>query len=204
MKKEINICPIVVVGAWNRAIFTPEWVKKYILTKYDKFQIRVPETRIYDSSLQFVTPDFAINIIGERLEFRMVNNAEHAIECLRNILRILPHTPITSMGINTTYSEDISQIPDSLKKELNLKDDFNGLEIISIGTTITLKISEQSFLNISISKKNNTVTFDFNYDFKIEESKNIFEIIGEDDTIILKKEKESIELLTNEYGLRIE
>lgn len=204
MKKKIDICPIVVVGAWNRAIFTPEWMQKYILIKYDKFQIRVPQNEIIDSSLQFVTPDFAINIVGGRLEFRMVNDSEKAIECLRNILRILPHTPIISMGINTTFIEDLSEIPDALKEKLNLKENFNGLEVFSSAAIITLKINEQSFLNIRIIKEDVNITFDLNYDFQIKDIQNIFDIIGEDDGIVNKKEQEAIELLDQLYGLKIE
>ncbi|MDE5611711.1 MAG: hypothetical protein K2I90_06805, partial [Odoribacter sp.] len=72
MKKKPDCCPIVVVGAWNRAIFSPEWVQKYIFAPNEKFEIKIPQPHLIDASFQFVTPEFAFNIIGERLEFRLV------------------------------------------------------------------------------------------------------------------------------------
>ncbi|WP_059026744.1 hypothetical protein [Gabonibacter massiliensis] len=203
MKKKIDTCPIVIVGAWNKAIFTPEWIQKYIIM-HDAFEVRIPQPHLVNASLQFVTPDFAINILGERLEFRITGNPEKAVECLRNILRILPHTPIVSMGINTAYIEDSAKIPQELTNKLNLNEDLKNLEVISSAMIIALKVNEQSFLNIRIIKEGNDITFDFNYDFRIKEAQNIFDIIGEDDTIINKKEEEAKELLEQLYNLKIE
>lgn len=204
MKKKKDICSIVVIGVWNRAIFTPDWVKKYILAKYDGFEIRMPAYPTMDASLQFVTPDFSINIIGQRLEFRVTENSQKAVECLRNILRVLPHTPISSIGINAAYTEKVSNIPNILRDKLTFQEKLNQFFVASSSLITSLKTSEQSFLNIRIISEGEIVTFDFNYDFQINENQKIFSIIDDDDTIIEKKEQETLAILNQLYDLKID
>lgn len=56
---------IVVVGAWNKAILTPDWVNKNIFPEVTNLEFRVPAPNMIDQlSFQYVLPELLFNING--------------------------------------------------------------------------------------------------------------------------------------------
>ena len=100
-----NVATLVVVGTWNVSIFTPEWVKENVLIGKD-FQILFPVNIM--NSLKFVVPNkYSLAVNGNRLEFQLNDNCDvcskELLEPVRNVLRSLIHTPVSSFGINYVF-----------------------------------------------------------------------------------------------------
>ena len=99
---------LVVLGAWNIAIFTPEWVKNNILLENQEARVLVPMN--IGCSLRFETEYYSFFIEGERLSFTINKEEESsyifAIQTLRNIIQKLPHTPVRALGTNFVFKKD--------------------------------------------------------------------------------------------------
>ena len=200
---------IVVLGAWNKAILTPEWVKKNIFPEITNLQVNVPAPHIMDqASYQYNTPDLLFNINGQRFEFRTNSSYEKTVKYTRDILRKLIFTPVTSVGINVAFSEIIENIPDSLKKRLVAEDDIenkiNAETLISSSLSKSIQIETNHKLNITILNTSNQYIFDFNFDYNVSDIENVLNIFGENNTIIDDKISIVANLLYELYGFGIE
>ena len=71
----IDTDTLVIIGAWNRAIFSQDWVMKNLLSDAKNVKIEYPINGI--GSLRFSTEDISFFIFGERLIFKALNSKEH-------------------------------------------------------------------------------------------------------------------------------
>lgn len=199
-EKHDNVATIVVVGTWNRDIFTPDWVKENILNGKG-FSVFFPLESSF--SLKFdVDKKFSFLINGSRLEFYLLDDSESTVnellDALRNILRCLVHTPIKSFGINFVYEENgkgnyLSSIDDTEK----LKEAI-GCGIDSSELKRSFLLNDSSTLNFSITQKGECATFNFNYHYNVTMVNDMLSIIG-DDELIKKKKEEVKSILQSVY-----
>ena len=68
MKLVDNYMPLVIVGAWNKAIFTPQWVSEFVFNKAE-VQVQFPIDDFTRSSMRFSANGIAFNIFEQRLQF---------------------------------------------------------------------------------------------------------------------------------------
>ena len=201
---------IVVIGAWNKAILTPEWVNKNIFTDITNIDFRVPVPNMIEQlSYQYVTPDLSFNINGQRFEFRSNgNNYEKTVKYTRDILRKLIFTPVTTLGINIGFTETIDKIHNDLKKRLCAENDLEqaigGETLLSTSLRKEIQISQGERLNITIFSTREQYIFDFNFDYDITDIEQIFNIFGDGNTIIEDKLSIAKSLLENLYNLELE
>ena len=108
-----GVANIVVVGIWNKAILTPEWVKENLLNEYVSFEVAYPVNGL--GSLKFTTPDFSFLVVDGRLQFELERYDSDSMKALsrtaRKIFRLLGHTPISAMGVNFMYRDSGADIP---------------------------------------------------------------------------------------------
>ncbi len=204
---EINeIKHLVAVGAWNNAIFTPEWMKKFILSDYSNINVEVPIA--FNNSLRFTTEDFVFAIVNSRLEIMIKNNPQNAISCLRGILQKLIHTPIIGFGINFKFHTNKSELNDELWKSffvdsplLKLNKEFSPLEN---STTALFKISDNNKLRLNIIKnQDESVSFDFNYDYLVRSAQELMDVLGPDDNLFINLHEKTTSLLNNYFDLKL-
>lgn len=200
---------IVVLGAWNKAILTPEWVKKNIFPEITNLQVNVPAPHIMDqASYQYNTPDLLFNINGQRFEFRTNSSYEKNVKYTRDILRKFIFTPVSSVGINIVFSEIIENIPDTLQKRLVAENDIeniiNAETLISSSLSKSIQIESNQKLNITILNTHNQYIFDFNFDYTVSDIENVLTIFGDNDNIIDDKIAAAADLLDKLYGLVLE
>lgn len=184
-----NFDTLVVVGSWNKYIFSENWIVENILGEGVRYSIQYPLNAI--GSLKFSLENISFCIFGERLVFQLNNNSENAyreiVKIARKIFQKLIHTPVTALGVNFVYSsnETLCEL-DNLPQSSNLIQTL-GYDIISSQLTRTFKISEQETLNLKTELKEHNIIYDFNFNYNITSLSNVLDIIGDKDDLILEK-----------------
>lgn len=194
-----NVATLVVVGTWNVSIFSPEWVKENVLIGKD-FQILFPVNIM--NSLKFVVPNkYSLAVNGNRLEFQLNDNSDVSskefLEPVRNVLRSLIHTPISSFGINYVFKTDEQPgLLSTLPHTDEIKGAFNS-EIESTEVTRSIKLQDGNTLNFKIYQKGQETSFDFNFSYVVNKIQAMLDILGDDNIIISKRNvaKELLEIV---------
>lgn len=207
MKNLPTYAPLVILGSWNRAIFNPDWVKKYLFSKDDKINIEVPINNSI-ASFKFNVENISVSVLDQRLllgtDKPTVENFTRIGNIGKAIFRFLPHTPVTAFGINHAFEAHIDELKDnifSLSDEENLKDAGYKEESIRIGRDIHL--SKSCTLHFAIQRNGKDhIIFDFNYNFNLESFEYFSELFDIDDIVI--KHKECVDFLKEIYGLEYE
>lgn len=184
-----NFDTLVIVGSWNKYIFSEEWIVSNILGEGVKYSIQYPLNAL--GSLRFSLENFTFCIFGERLVFQLNNNSEtsykEVIKTARKIFQKLIHTPVTAMGVNFLFRSNKSfNIVEYLPQNSELVQHI-GYDIVSSEITRTFKISENETLNFKIELKDEVNIFNFNFNYNIKSLDNILDIIEDNDELILRK-----------------
>jgi hypothetical protein len=201
--KEIfnNINHIVVVGAWNMAILTEDWVKNNILNDVDKYTIEYPVAG--SGSLKYSTEDFSFYIVLGRLYFNVIRDtdtaAKRTIEYARRLFRLLVHTPINAMGINFVFEDEgrcavFDGLGDTADLTSAVAKSINKTEI-----TRHFEINERENLNFKITQTDNITEYNFNFDYKVNTPLDIVNVFGDEDDILIKKKEEALGIISKVY-----
>lgn len=202
---------LVIVGGWNSHIFTPDWIKRFLFPKEEeKFKIEMLVSRGFNT--QFVHPriwskEVEILLQENRLNFSPVENKienfNRIQELALQLADYLPHTPVTAYGINFLFTEE--QVEEEL---VNLIHSRDIKEIGKLGASLTSEQYTRSLvlngrnLNFTIGLEEASVTFDFNFDFKI---RNLAEFkAGISETSIFELKQEAARFITEIYNLELE
>lgn len=204
---EVNdIKHLVAVGAWNIAIFSPDWMKKFILSDYENINVEVPLA--VNNSLRYTTEDFVFAIVNSRLEIMIKKKPQNAISCLRSILQKLIHTPIIAFGINYKFNANKAELCEALWKSffvdsplLKLNDTFIPEENT---TTAIYRISDNNKLRLNVIKhKDESVAFDINYDYQVKSAQELIDVLGPDDSLFDNLHDRTISLLNDNFDLKL-
>lgn len=110
MRRDLEKSSVVLSGAWNQAIFTPEWVAARILgTPEPKFQMALALLETGGTLLEIAPLGrAALRLLPGRLEVRPLDPSDEALQDIERLAiaaaRALPETPIGALGINFGYS----------------------------------------------------------------------------------------------------
>ena len=185
-----NVDTLVVVGSWNKYIFSEEWVIANILGEGVRYTIQYPLNAL--GSLKFSLENVTFYIFGDRLLFQLNNDLDlsyrEIIRTARKIFQKLIHTPVTALGVNFMYqtSDNLGMLNQLPKNEDLVK--AIGHDISSSELSRTFKLSENETLNFKVEQKDeNANIFNFNFDFGIKSLSEALNIIGDDDDLILRK-----------------
>lgn len=194
----IDTDTLVIIGAWNRAIFSQDWVMKNLLSDAKNVKIEYPINGI--GSLRFSTEDISFFIFGERLIFKALNSKEQTyrtiISVARQLLRLLSHTPISALGINFVYKTDSLNIFNSFDDTKKLVD-FIGREINSQELTRSFSLDEVLTLNLKMQSSDKQSIIDFNYNYTVNTPLDAINVFGDSDDIIIEKSQFSNNILSN-------
>lgn len=194
----IDTDTLVIIGAWNRAIFSQDWVMKNLLSDAKNVKIEYPINGI--GSLRFSTEDISFFIFGERLIFKALNSKEQTyrtiISIARQLLRLLSHTPISALGINFVYKTDSLNIFNSFDDTKKLVD-FIGREINSQELTRSFSLDEVLTLNLKMQSNDKQSIIDFNYNYAVNTPLDAINVFGDSDDIIIEKSQFSNNILSN-------
>ena len=202
---------LVIVGGWNRHIFTQDWIKRYLFPgEQEKFTIDMVVAQGFNT--QFVSPQISskeVEILFQenRLNFNPVENKNENFDRIQDLaLQLadyLPHTPVTAYGVNFLFTEETASgdlINLIRPRDLEKIEQFGGSltnEQYTRGLVLNGRI-----LNITIKLEGDKVTFDLNFHFNI---RNLVEFkAGISEISILELKQEAIQFITEIYGLELE
>ena len=202
---------LVIVGGWNRHIFTQDWIKRYLFPgEQEKFRIEMMVSQGFNA--QFVSPrilskEVEILFQENRLNFIPVENKNENFDRIQELalqlVDYLPHTPVTAYGVNFLFTEN--KVSEDLINLIRPKD-FEKIEqfggsLISEQYTRSLLLNDRT-LNIAIGLETKRATFDLNFHFNIG---NLVEFkAGMSEISILELKQEAIQFITKIYSLEFE
>ncbi|MEA2059265.1 MAG: hypothetical protein U9P10_01815 [Thermodesulfobacteriota bacterium] len=169
MKLATEFNPLILVGAWNKHIFNPDWIGKFLLPG-EKLEVEIPIN--VDGSARISTDNFRIFVISNKLIFSLRKNDDNVLEEIEELsLKIadyLPHTPIVAFGINLLFECD-----NNSKKLQDLFSLSDSEQLIEAGCIIDSDQIKHSFvqdnrnINLTLIKQSVAFKFDFNFHFNI-------------------------------------
>lgn len=169
MKLATEFNPLILVGAWNKHIFNPDWIGKFLLPG-EKLEVEIPIN--VDGSARISTDNFRIFVISNKLIFSLRKDDDNVLEEIEELsLKIadyLPHTPIVAFGINLLFECD-----NNSKKLQDLFSLSDSEQLIEAGCIIDSDQIKHSFvqdnrnINLTLIKQSDAFKFDFNFHFNI-------------------------------------
>lgn len=169
MRLNTEFNPLILVGAWNKHIFNPDWIGKFLLPG-KKMEVEIPIN--VDGSPRISTENFRIFVISNKLIFSLRKDDDNVLDEIEELsLKIadyLPHTPIVAFGINFLFECDNNF--DKLQDLFSLSD---SKKLIEAGCIIDSDQIKHSFIqgnrniNLTLIKQRDTFKFDFNFHFNI-------------------------------------
>lgn len=180
MKIKNESLSLIIVGNWNRNIFTPEWVSKNI---YDTDQVQVEFPFNVIGPMRFEHQKIRLIPASNRLLFVALDDSVETLERMESMASkiggLLPHTPVTAFGMNFGFSETIGNNI-SLLSIFSISDNEKlgefGAEIKTCQIARKI-IIDGNTLNFSISKDTVDFVFDFNFHFDIKQLSDISTIL---------------------------
>lgn len=205
MKLKDSYNALVIVGAWNIPIFTPEWIGKYIFPGKE-ISIEFPEQPV-NASLRFTCDNVSINIVENRLIFKAHNHSVETFnrieEIASNLCRCLAHTPVLSFGINHIFECTYDEIRE--KNIFTFMDDDRlaeaGYDVDSVQVHRTINFQNHK-LNVIWTKAGESVTIEFNNHYKASDIQQFLRNF--EDSIITMRMENAIEFLKKIYSVNID
>lgn len=167
LKPKTENWTMVVVGAWNTRIFTPEWVGNRL---FNSPEITAQLTFTPGRSVVRFTQGDLILIPQEERVIAGVHQAsptalQEAEEVIVRLLTTLPHTPVTALGVNFGF-RDASPGP-------GLTENFRAPDLVRLGESYEvgrIEISrslrfDQGVVNLKHVWDEDCVEIHFNYHF---------------------------------------
>ena len=200
---------LVIVGGWNRHIFTQDWIKRYLFPE-EEFTIDMLVSQNFNA--QFISPrilskEVEILFQENRLNFNSVENNNENFDRIQELaLQLadyLPHTPVTGYGVNFLFTEN--EVSDDLVNLIRPKD---SEKIEQFGGSLTSEQYNRHLmlngrtLNTIIRLEGGSVDFDFNFHFNIRDL--VAFKAGISETSILELKQEAAQFITEIYNLELE
>lgn len=194
---------IVILGTWNTAIFNPGWLTAHVFqAKETSIDIGIQPglpRRITGDNVVLIPTNARLMLAPKDLEdATLVRMEEMACE----ILRLLPHTPVNSVGINFGYK--VSPMSEELR---NMIPDILSTQLASEGLVIRSREYkwacqyEKPTLNISFKADDEEAIISYNFHLDVKDSNEAAEYIG--GKVICFREKTK-EVLQNVFDITME
>lgn len=101
---------VVLVGAWNTAIFTPQWVTESLLDLPAGTAIEVQVPMLAGMPIRFIGDSVVVVPADDRLvidaKVPTQDGLEAALSVARRAIEELPKTPLSAAGFNLRYRSD--------------------------------------------------------------------------------------------------
>lgn len=202
---------VVLAGFWNRSIFLPERALPKFFPDHETSGHEVQTEIALLQALPLIYRDtqVAMEISGSRLAFvPQILNDECLLRCekmAREILRVLPETPVHAVGINFSYRE---QLPPG--HVLALFNDGDELELTQQGWTIDERKLARKLtrgddsLSLMLTLNGEAVIFDLNFHSDATGGGSATARRAVEEGRILRLRDSAVELLRETYHLELE
>ena len=197
---------LVIVGTWNRNIFSKEWIKKYLLPK-DGFTMEFSLDLV--GSHRISSKNVNIEFHSNKLNFIPKSDDIEVYEIISGlavkIADYLPHTPVFGYGINFKFEGNANNIQHGLITTNDVEKLVGyGAQLINSQHRHSVKIDDidDILVNISITMNNDRLYFDFNFHSDITNLTQFKEKIYT--SPIKKLHSIALDIMSNAYQVQIE
>lgn len=165
---------LVLLGAWNTAILTPEWIIRHVPSLDGDAQVPIEISLGNPHRFRFTVKNVVVQPASLRLDLIAQQESEETYEVIANIARAivetLPHTPISAVGHNMAFElENAESIRSECSDDLDELQDFykNAAAGTAVNKMRAQHVIEYSdhILNVSyvISRIQRVIEFNYNY-----------------------------------------
>ena len=203
---------LVVAGAWNPAILTPEWLLKHALQKdldgSNKIQAAMPVGLLFEfprfelDDLFFIARTDALILFPKPI-------AEDRFSVIESVAQLtldqLSHTPITGVGHNFEF-RDVSPNPDMLNAFSAAQQDVvdiapDGFTVSSSAISTSLKC-DQVIINIQRYFDGGRLGVKFNFHYSVSSAIEASKVLKGDDGYghFYKNYQTAVKLVEQLYG----
>ena len=212
MKFDEPFTALVILGGWNRHIFTSNWIKRYLFPgEQDEFKVEIQAQFPQGFNEQFVSPrisseEVRILLQGNKLNFTPVKNEDRHFDRIQELaLQLadyLPHTPVSGYGVNFFFADDhISEHLVDLIRPRDLEEiEKFGASLIGEEYARQLMLNGKT-LNFTIGLRDEKITLRLNFHFDIQDLVGLKTKILEFPILTLKQE--AVEFITGTYDLEL-
>ncbi|KJR41838.1 hypothetical protein MCHI_002258 [Candidatus Magnetoovum chiemensis] len=172
MERKNDSWSIVIVGHWNKHLLDERWISKHIL---DDTQLVVEYPLQIGLPIRITCNRDRIRIIpqNDRLSFLSLDNSDDSLIAMERsalkIVSLLHYTPIISIGVNFTFTENIGSFLLNdwfiFKDEENLKEFGGVISEHRVRRRVELK---GRTLFLTLYQEDNNFNFTFNYHYNID------------------------------------
>lgn len=161
----INSANFVILGNWNKKIFTPDWVKKFLFEVPKEIELQ-GIFNFEDLDLGFSYQDLILMPKENSLEISLKQfteeNIKTATQLLMKLFNLLPHTPIKALGFNIKYIANKNE-----KNELiNISDQiFSSSKKMPLTQIKFTEDKDKYLLNIIVDNLNENLLLNFNFHY---------------------------------------
>ena len=181
---------LVLAGAWNPAILTPQWIARNALgfAPDREFQIGMQLPILdFGQAPRITFEDLAVTatpaIFTLFLDPNKPEQIQKSIEVARTIVRLLPHTPISGVGLNFVYfSNQVGNLIESSFEGqggiLNhLPENEQEVKIVQQAWHASIAFSDH-VANMSCKKNATGVEIGVNHHFDVSSAERAGEVIS--------------------------
>ena len=202
---------MVLAGFWNRSIFLPGWALPRLFPDHETpgHEVQTEVALLANLPLIYRDSQVAIEISGVRLAFvPLILNDECLLRCehmAREILRMLPETPVHAVGINFGYRE---QVPPG--RILAMFNDGDEVGLTQQGWAVTeRKLTRKlnrgdDILGLTLTLGGEEVLFDFNFHSDATGGGIAVARRAVEEGRILRLRDSAVELMRETYHLELE
>jgi len=178
MTNKEEVRNLVIIGAWNTLLISPQWLNNYVFDGEleDKIDVKLEIngnnviSRVYD------LPDFKLEVSPSRLCFilRQLNDQHFNIlhEKVLRILNTLQHTPLQAIGVNYVFLENNTEYFKLMRNKYNNLNFANSEEILNVNGD-----GDGDSYRLLIRENNESTEFDFNFNYLIPDIAKAKEIL---------------------------
>lgn len=159
---------VIVAGAWNRAILTPDWIGRYLFqAPGTPLAVEVPLNvpgpwRVRHDALAVLSGQGILEVVAETHSYQVLDQARN---CAKHAMGELPRTPLAAAGFNIRYKSN--ELPPDFAPILACSLD----DIISRNTMVISKRSsyrslvyKEGLLNLRLDVgTDGTTSIEFNF-----------------------------------------
>lgn len=148
---------VVVVGAWNRSLFTPDRVRRHVLGLESPAKLAVQVVLDFDEPPRISYENLVISADTRQLLVTTgvptFESLHEAMRCASRAVSWLPETPFRAVGINVRLKVPLPSpaITKHLASDLDFPLSDTGYEIAQRSSTRMLRRSDGSVVNVGIA-----------------------------------------------------
>lgn len=206
MKIDLSRCPLVIIGSWNQAIFTPPWVERNILVGPETVSVEFgfgPQglvSQFHRGPIQFTSAPGRVSFVPNTADDSTFKGLEAAA---MELLKRLPETPISALGINLGF--DMPEHAEAVEALLTASDQDvlreRSIDVEAAFLKRRLQYAGRVF-SLSVSREAGAaIRVDLNFHYNVGASSEAIERV---EGAVLTARDVAVHVLEDLYGLRLE